>query len=241
MVRIHRSVDGRHRQVLHYCDVKPSVAPPGGGSTWLSIWPAVHMPKHRLFLCHSVLLHPMLLTRIITPQTVTPWSRVLLERPIVAWQVKKFTAFYGTGRFITVFTRARHLSLSWASCIQSTPFHPISLKIHSNIIFPWTPGVPSGLFPSGFPTKILYGFLNSLVRATFPTYPHLFNHPNNVWWSSPLCSLLQPWDGKWREGMFRVICSRVLFLNLYILIISLSFCSETLHRIRTKRLNRARR
>jgi len=32
--------------------------------------------------------------------------------------VKKFTTFYGTGRFIIVFTRYHHLSLSWARCIQ---------------------------------------------------------------------------------------------------------------------------
>jgi len=30
------------------------------------------------------------------------------------------------------------------------------LKIHLNIIHPSTPGSPSGLFPSGFPTKTLY-------------------------------------------------------------------------------------
>jgi hypothetical protein len=44
--------------------------------------------------------------------TTTPWSRVLpekLERPEL---LKKFPAFYGTRRFITAFTTARHLSLS---------------------------------------------------------------------------------------------------------------------------------
>jgi hypothetical protein len=29
-------------------------------------------------------------------------------------------------------------------------------KIHFNIILPGTLGLPSGLFPSGFPTKVLY-------------------------------------------------------------------------------------
>jgi len=33
--------------------------------------------------------------------------------------IKKFPAFYGTRRFITAFTSARHLSLSLASSIQS--------------------------------------------------------------------------------------------------------------------------
>jgi hypothetical protein len=43
---------------------------------------------------------------------VTPWSRVPLEKLTVSQLVKKFPAFYGTRRFITAFTRARHLSLS---------------------------------------------------------------------------------------------------------------------------------
>ena len=38
--------------------------------------------------------------------------------------VKKFPEFYGTRRFITAFTSAHHLSLSWASSIQSIPPHP---------------------------------------------------------------------------------------------------------------------
>jgi hypothetical protein len=40
--------------------------------------------------------------------------------------VKKFRAFYGTRRFIPVFTRARHRSLSWARWIQATSSHIIS-------------------------------------------------------------------------------------------------------------------
>jgi hypothetical protein len=43
---------------------------------------------------------------------LTPWSRVLLEKPNGLEIVKKFPAFYGTRRFITAFTSARHLSFS---------------------------------------------------------------------------------------------------------------------------------
>jgi hypothetical protein len=42
---------------------------------------------------------------------LTPWNRVLLEKLIVTQLVKKFPAFYGTRRFITVFKRAHHWSL----------------------------------------------------------------------------------------------------------------------------------
>jgi hypothetical protein len=57
---------------------------------------------------------------------LTLWSWALLERPPVVKPLDSFPAFYGTRRFITAFTRAVHLSLSWARPIQSTPPHSIS-------------------------------------------------------------------------------------------------------------------
>jgi hypothetical protein len=46
------------------------------------------------------------------PEESSPWSRFLLEKLAVPQLIKKFPAFYGSIRFITVFTKARHLSLS---------------------------------------------------------------------------------------------------------------------------------
>jgi len=40
---------------------------------------------------------------------------------------KKFEASYGILRFITVFTTARHWSISWDRCIQYTLSYFISL------------------------------------------------------------------------------------------------------------------
>jgi len=58
---------------------------------------------------------------VLCPDTylLTPWCRVLLEKLTGLQLVKKFAAFHGTRRFITVLTSVRHLSLSWASPIQS--------------------------------------------------------------------------------------------------------------------------
>jgi hypothetical protein len=56
------------------------------------------------------------------------WSWVLLEKPPIVQPLKNFPAFYGIRRFITVFTRSLHWSLSWASSIQSIPSYPISLR-----------------------------------------------------------------------------------------------------------------
>ena len=69
---------------------------------------------------HLIKVH-LLITYVLPP-----WTRVLLEKLICSHLVKKFLAFYGTRRFITAFTSARHLSLSWASSIQSIPPHPTS-------------------------------------------------------------------------------------------------------------------
>jgi len=86
-------------------------------------------------------------------------------------------------------------TLSWASSIQSIPPHPTSwrsiliLSSHLHL------GLPSGLFPSGFPTKTLYTLL------LYPPLPHTcykprtfhsswFYNPNNIEWSIQIIKLL---------------------------------------------------
>jgi len=69
----------------------------------------------------------MLASFIQQTNSLTPWSRVLPEKLTVTQLVKKFLVFYGTRRFITVFTRARHWSLSSARWTQSTASYSISL------------------------------------------------------------------------------------------------------------------
>jgi hypothetical protein len=64
---------------------------------------------------------PALSKVIILTCLLTPWSRFLPEKIKRPELLKKFPAFYGTRRFITAFTKALHLSLSWARLIQSMP------------------------------------------------------------------------------------------------------------------------
>jgi len=96
---------------------------------------------------------------------LTPWCRVLLEKLTGLQLVKKFPAFHGTRRFITALKSVRHLSLSWARPIQSIYPHPTSWR-SVLIVTHLRLGLPSGLFPSGFPTKTLYPPLSSHICAT---------------------------------------------------------------------------
>ena len=100
--------------------------------------------------------HGMISTKLDFTYLLTPWSRVLLEKLTGLQLVKKFPKFYGTRRFITALTSARHLSLSWASPIQSTYPPPTSWRYILILSTHLRLGLPSGLFPSGFPTKTLY-------------------------------------------------------------------------------------
>ena len=101
---------------------------------------------------------------------LTPWCRVLPEQLTGLQPVKKFPAFHGTRRFITALTSVRQLSLSWASPIQSTYPHPTSWRSILILSTHLRLGLPSGLFPSGFPTKTLYTHLSSPIRATCPAH-----------------------------------------------------------------------
>jgi len=69
---------------------------------------------------------------------------------------QEITAFYGTRRFITAFTSARHLSLSWARSIHSIPPHPTSWRFILILPSHLRLGLQSDLFSSGFLTKTLY-------------------------------------------------------------------------------------
>jgi hypothetical protein len=106
---------------------------------------------------------------------LTPASRVLLEKLTGSQLVKKFPILYRTQILITAFTRSRHLSLSWASSIQSMPPHPTSWRSILILSSHLRLDLPNGLFPSSFPIKTLYTPLLSL-----DTHLQLSNNKDNV-------------------------------------------------------------
>jgi hypothetical protein len=126
------------------------------------------------------------------------WSWTLLEKPPIVQILKKFSAFYGIRRFITVLTRALHWSLSGATTIHSIPLHPICLRSNLVLSTHLCLDLPSGLFLSGFHINTLYALIFSPIRATCPAHLVLLDliiiiilGEEYKLWSSSLCSFLK--------------------------------------------------
>jgi len=134
-----------------------------------------------------------LLTYLLT-YLLTPWCRVLLEKLTGLQLIKKFTAFHGTRRFITALTNVRHLSLSWASPIQSKYPQPTSWRSILILSTHLRLGLPSGLLPSGFPTKTLYTPLSSSIRATCPAHLIYYKDYENKFASAFMCNCSEVLD-----------------------------------------------
>ena len=98
-------------------------------------------------LSNSAHCYPKYLLTYLLTYSLTPWSRVLLEKLTGSAASQEIPRIFGTWRFITVLTSARHLSLSWANSMQSSQPSPTSwrsiliLSSHLRLV------LPSGLFP----------------------------------------------------------------------------------------------
>jgi len=96
----------------------------------MQIQSAVYMPvlKHKISWVklhrQQCLLHTsifLVCSLATNTYLLTPRCRALLEKLNGLQLVEKFPTFHRTPRFITTLTSMRHLSLSWASPIQSNP------------------------------------------------------------------------------------------------------------------------
>ena len=226
--------------IQHFKKNKTGTVPKKPGRMWFLNMPVWKDHAHTYTNRRAVLSLKYEKVRSSSSYWLTPWSSVLLEKLTGFQLVKKFLAFYGTRRFITALTSARHLSLSWASSIQSIPPHPTSwrpiliLSSHLHL------GLPSGLFPPGFPTKTLYTALPSPICATCPT--HLIRvdfitctilGEQNRSLSSSLCSFLHSHVTSSLSGPN--ILLNTLFSNTLSLRSSLSESDQVLHPYKTAR------
>ena len=96
-------------------------------------WDQVYIIVYTVYLKYTVVIQKCgddlnWELNILLSYLLTPWCRVLPEQLTGLQLVKKFPAFHATRRFITTLTSIHHLSLSWASPIQSTCPHPTSWR-----------------------------------------------------------------------------------------------------------------
>jgi hypothetical protein len=78
------------------------------------------------------------------------------QNAIAVKTVKKFSAYYGNRRSITVFTWSRHWPATWTTWIQSSNFTTCSFTIHF--------------------------IINAPIPPMFLTFPPWLDEHNNVWW-----------------------------------------------------------
>jgi len=109
-------------------------------------------------------------TTMMMMMIVTPLRRTLPEKLKGLQPDTKFPAFYGTRRFITALTGARHRYLPLARSIQSMPPHPTSWRSSLILSSYLGLGLPNGIFLSDFPTKTPNAFLLTPLHATCPAH-----------------------------------------------------------------------
>ena len=136
-------------------------------------------PKTR---CHILLECKVMLSDFLITYLLTPRCRVLLEQLTGLQLVKKFPAFHGTRWFITALTSVRHLSLSWASPIQSIYPHPTSWRSTLILSTHLRLGLPFWSLSLRFPHQdpILPPLHTHTRHMPSPSHSSRFYHPHNI-------------------------------------------------------------
>jgi hypothetical protein len=121
----------------------------------------------------------------------------LLEKLPLVKLVKNFAAFYGTRKFIIVFTRALCWSIFWARSIQFIPPNPISLTSVLILSTHLRLGPPTGPFLLAFPP---ISYMHSASLPVWAKWPSHFIRRDLIiliilgevykLWSSSLCRFL---------------------------------------------------
>ena len=146
--------------------------------------------------------------------TLTPWSRVLLEKLTGFAASQEIPRIFGTRRFLTVPTSARHLSLSWANSIQSSQLPLASWRSILILSSHLRLGLPNGLF---------------LILLDFTTRTTLGKEYRSL--SSSLCNYLHSPVTSSLLGSNTLLS--ILFSNTLSLRSSLSVSGQVSHPCRT--------
>lgn len=112
-----------------------------------------HVPENRTSEMHTNILGILSLlavqlsalkTKLNQHRECSTWcvrNRHFGDEKLTVSELVKLSAYYGTRGFVTVFTKARHFPLFWASLVLSTLFHHILISIllvffHLHLCFP---------------------------------------------------------------------------------------------------------
>jgi len=116
---------------------------------------------------------------------MTPWLHGAESlKGSVPQLVKKLSIFYGSRRFVAVFTTASHFSVSWVRSIRPPPHpKPIFFKVSVQAILPPTHR------PSKISLSLRFLHQNPISTSYLPHTRHVL-HPSHSWFHQP--------DNVWR-------------------------------------------